>query len=52
MTHLKDNLGAVEVELSTDEMAALDAMMPPPKVYPNWFGEVTADQPHNQALEP
>ena len=50
MTQLEDSLGAVDVELSADELATLDAAMPPPRVYPNWFTEATADQAHTQAL--
>jgi aryl-alcohol dehydrogenase-like predicted oxidoreductase len=50
MTHLEDNLAAIDVELSADELAALDAAMPPPRVYPNWFTEATTDQAHKEAL--
>jgi aryl-alcohol dehydrogenase-like predicted oxidoreductase len=32
MAHLEDNLNAVNVELSADEVATLDAAMPPPRV--------------------
>ena len=48
--HLNDNLAAADVELTDDDVAALDAMMPPPRVYPNWFNAMTADQAHKQAL--
>ena len=50
MAHLEDNLGAVDVELSAGEIAALDAMMPPSRVYPHWFIEMTNDKAHKQAL--
>jgi len=50
IAHLEDNLGAIQVELSADDLATLDAAMPPPRVYPNWFTEATADQAHKQAL--
>ncbi|MHC4550855.1 MAG: aldo/keto reductase [Planctomycetota bacterium] len=50
MTHLKDNLGAVDVTLSPDEVATLDAMMPPPKLYPTWFNDATTDRTHQEAL--
>jgi aryl-alcohol dehydrogenase-like predicted oxidoreductase len=50
IAHLEDNLGAIHVELSADELATLDAAMPPPRVYPNWFTEATTDQAFKQAL--
>ena len=50
IAHLEDNLGAIQVELSTDDLATLDAAMPPPRVYPNWFTDATTDQAHKQAL--
>jgi len=50
MAHLQDNLGAAEVELGAEELAALDAALPPPRVYPNWFNEATTDQAHREAL--
>jgi aryl-alcohol dehydrogenase-like predicted oxidoreductase len=50
MSQLEDNLGAVDVELTADEVAALDAMMPPPSVYPNWFTDMTTDAAHAEAL--
>jgi aryl-alcohol dehydrogenase-like predicted oxidoreductase len=52
MEHLEDNLGAVDVELTADEVAALDEMLPPPRVYPNWFAEMTGDKAHAEALGP
>ena len=50
MSHLEDNLGAVEVELSADELAALDAAYPSARVYPHWFTDLTHDQAHGEAL--
>jgi aryl-alcohol dehydrogenase-like predicted oxidoreductase len=50
MSQLEDNLGAVDVELAADEVAALDAMMPPPSVYPNWFTDMTTDAAHAEAV--
>jgi len=50
LAHLEDSLGAVNVELSAEEIATLDAAMPPPRVYPNWFTDATTDQAHKQAL--
>jgi len=39
---LADDLGAARWSLSSDEVARLDAMAPPPRVYPRWF----IDQQH------
>jgi aryl-alcohol dehydrogenase-like predicted oxidoreductase len=36
---LADNLGAVRVALSDEEMARLDALTLPPRVYPHWLRE-------------
>ena len=51
MQHLEDNLGAVDVALTPEQLADLDAAMPAPKVYPHWFGEMTADRAHSKALQ-
>lgn len=51
LSQLQENLGALEVELTTEEVAALDAMMPPPATYPTWFTEQTRDRPHSEALD-
>lgn len=40
---LEDNLGAVDLQLSADEMAQLDEMTCPESPYPRWFGEKTLD---------
>ena len=37
LAQLEDNLGALRWELNTDEMARLDAILPPPRLYPRWF---------------
>ena len=50
ITQLDDNLGAVEVELSSAEVAELDKLTEPPLLYPNWFHTRTADQVSAQAL--
>ena len=50
MSHLEDNLGATEVELTADDVAALDACYPPTRVYPHWFTDLTHDQAHSEAL--
>jgi len=51
MAHLDDNLGAVDIELDADDTAALDALMPPPRLYPHWFNDRTKDQAHETALD-
>lgn len=50
LEQLEDSLGAADVELSAEEIAALDEMVPPPRVYPNWFTELTGDKAHREAL--
>lgn len=48
---LEDNLGAVTIELSPEELAALDESTMPPEVYPNWFTDrISADAAVVQAL--
>jgi len=51
MSQLEENLGAVDVELSEAEISALDALMPPPSTYPNWFTELTTDSAQAEALD-
>jgi aryl-alcohol dehydrogenase-like predicted oxidoreductase len=50
LAQLEDNLGAVNVKLSSEELAQLDAATSPLAVYPNWFLDGLADQPSAQAL--
>ncbi len=47
---LEDNLGAVNVKLSEEEVAALDAATALAPVYPNWFIDNLADRPVAEAL--
>lgn len=47
---LDDNLGAVDVVLHPDEIAALDAATPPTPVYPNWYIDQFVDPILQQAL--
>lgn len=47
---LEDNLGALDVRLSADEITDLSDAMPPAPVYPNWFIENMRDQPATEAL--
>jgi aryl-alcohol dehydrogenase-like predicted oxidoreductase len=39
MAHLEDNLGALEIDLTADELARLDAASALPKLYPYRFRE-------------
>ncbi|MBB5916916.1 aryl-alcohol dehydrogenase-like predicted oxidoreductase [Nocardia transvalensis] len=47
---LDDNLGALDVHLTADEITELAEAMPPAPVYPNWFIENLQDQPATEAL--
>lgn len=47
---LEDNLRAVDVALTAEEVATLDAATSPAAVYPNWFSENLRDQPLEAAL--
>jgi aryl-alcohol dehydrogenase-like predicted oxidoreductase len=52
LSQLEDNLKALEVNLSADELAELDTATTPPPVYPNWFSErIAVDQPVVDALK-
>ena len=48
---LEDNLKAVDVNLTPEEVAELDAMTKPQLLYPHWFNQNLADQKHKEALE-
>jgi aryl-alcohol dehydrogenase-like predicted oxidoreductase len=41
MEQLEQNLATTKWSLTPAEVAKLDAMMPPPRVYPNWFIEMS-----------
>ncbi|MBF6328219.1 aldo/keto reductase [Nocardia transvalensis] len=47
---LDDNLGAADVRLTPEDVADLDAAMPPSPAYPNWYIENFRDQPTAEAL--
>lgn len=52
LTQLEDNLGALDVKLTADEVDELDAATPLAPVYPNWFtGTIAVDQPALSALK-
>jgi aryl-alcohol dehydrogenase-like predicted oxidoreductase len=48
---LEDTLGAVDIRLSEDDIALLDAATPLSVVYPNWFLDAMADQQTHDALK-
>jgi aryl-alcohol dehydrogenase-like predicted oxidoreductase len=50
MHQLEDNLGALKVTLTGEEMAELDKATAPLVQYPNWFSERTVDLQHKEAL--
>ncbi|MHC4958532.1 MAG: aldo/keto reductase [Planctomycetota bacterium] len=50
LAHLEDNLGAADVEFTPEQLGQLDAAMPPPRIYPHWFNQLTRDQTHTAAL--
>lgn len=50
VSQFDDNLGALNVKLSREELNELDQMTRPAPVYPNWFHERTGDSIVSQAL--
>jgi aryl-alcohol dehydrogenase-like predicted oxidoreductase len=50
LSQLEDNLGAVSVALTLEEVGALDAATALAPVYPNWFIDNLADKPVVEAL--
>lgn len=50
MEQLEDNLGAVNVQLSPEELADLEQITAPASQYPNWFTDRIADVPVRDAL--
>lgn len=43
-TQLKDNLGAVNVKLTQEDLDAIDAISKPAPLYPNWMGGMQSDR--------
>jgi aryl-alcohol dehydrogenase-like predicted oxidoreductase len=39
LAQLEDNLKALDWDLTAEESARLDALMPPPRLYPHWMIE-------------
>lgn len=52
LSQIKDNLGATGITLHSEEIAGLDAYLPPPPVYPNWFIDQMVDPVQKAALVP
>jgi aryl-alcohol dehydrogenase-like predicted oxidoreductase len=50
LTQLEDNLAAVDLALSSSEIAQLDAATAPAAVYPNWFIDRLTDRQSEEAL--
>ncbi|SEW56342.1 aldo/keto reductase [Chitinophaga arvensicola] len=46
MQQLEDNLKAINIELSGDELSLLDNLTAPAPLYPKWFNQNLADQLH------
>lgn len=44
ISQLEDNLGALNVQISSDELANLDTLTKPRPIYPNWFHSATLDE--------
>jgi len=51
LTQLEDNLGALDVKLSDEEMRLLDEKSPHVPYYPHWFTATLRDPKIDQALE-
>ncbi len=51
VAQLEDNLGAAEVKLSPEEVAALDVATAPRPIYPNWFQQRVVDATTSKALK-
>ena len=51
LRQLEDNLGAVQVNLTGEEMQRLDELSPHTPYYPRWFNERLRDAAVEKALE-
>jgi len=49
---LDDNVGAMNVTLTPEELAELDSRTAPASLYPGWFSTRTVDAVHKAALQP
>jgi aryl-alcohol dehydrogenase-like predicted oxidoreductase len=52
LAQLRENLAAVNLRLSPDHLATLDAATEPPKVYPYWFIDAFVDARLQDAITP
>ncbi|HLH32604.1 MAG TPA: aldo/keto reductase [Terriglobia bacterium] len=50
LAQLEDNLGAADLQISKEDLSALDEMTKPVAVYPNFFSSMVVDEPVRQAL--
>jgi aryl-alcohol dehydrogenase-like predicted oxidoreductase len=50
LTQLEDNLGAINLQLTSEELADLNQLTAPAPIYPNWFNERTVDPVASKAL--
>ncbi len=50
MAQLEDNLGAADLQLTSEELANLDQLTAPAAIYPNWFNALTVDTVVTKAL--
>jgi aryl-alcohol dehydrogenase-like predicted oxidoreductase len=41
---LKDNLASIEVNLTSEELAEIDAVSKPPQIYPAWMSQMHSDR--------
>jgi len=50
MAQLEDNLSAADLEIRTEDIAALDELTAPTPIYPNYFTARVVDEPVRKAL--
>jgi aryl-alcohol dehydrogenase-like predicted oxidoreductase len=50
MSQLQDNLRAVDVKLTEQDLKKLDSLTEPPAIYPNWFNRKIRDEITDRAL--
>ena len=50
ISQLEDNLAAIRVTLSAEDVSKLDGLTRPNPVYPGWFNEKTSDSQVAEAL--
>jgi len=50
LSQLEDNLGAADLQIRNEDLAALDQMTNPAPVYPNFFSARVVDEPVQKAL--